>query len=78
MAELELARVGGGVSGRLNLYPVVSCNQMTQFQPVFVDEAQFRQVVDALAGMSYDRSEFLDAVAQRKDDDRYCLSVKLF
>lgn len=78
VAELELARVGGGVSGRLNLYPVVSCNQMTQFQPVFVDEAQFRQVVDALAGMSYDRSEFLDAVAQRKDDDRYCLSVKLF
>jgi hypothetical protein len=51
---------------------------MTQFQPTFVDEVQFRQVVDALAGMSYDRAEFLDSIVQRTDDGRHCLSLKLF
>lgn len=70
--------MAGGVSARLNLYPIVSCNQMTQFQPTFVDDDQFRHVVNALAGASYDRSEFLGTVEQRNDEGRHCLSVKLF
>ncbi len=35
VAELEFSRQGPGLKAMVNLYPNVSCNQMTQFQPAF-------------------------------------------
>jgi UDP-N-acetylmuramyl pentapeptide synthase len=78
IAELEFARAPTGVSGQMNLYPIVSCNHLTQFQPVFVDEQQFRQVSDVLVSTQYDQRRYLKDVAFRQRDGRHCITVKLF
>lgn len=78
IAELELARENKTVEGRLNLYPIVSCNQMTQFQPTFVDGDQFEHVLSILQGTSYDRMEFMDQIETRQIDGRHCVTMKLF
>jgi poly-gamma-glutamate capsule biosynthesis protein CapA/YwtB (metallophosphatase superfamily) len=78
VAELEFARKGAGVVGSMNLYPIVSCNQMTQFQPTFVDDDQFQHVVALLSGTKYDRKEFEDSIVLRQVDGRHCISMKLF
>jgi hypothetical protein len=78
VAELEFARKGAGVVGSMNLYPIVSCNQMTQFQPTFVDDDQFQHVVALLSGTKYDRKEFEDSIVLRQIDGRHCISMKLF
>jgi UDP-N-acetylmuramyl pentapeptide synthase len=78
IAEMELSREGSAVKGLLNLYPIVSCNQLTQFQPTFVDSDQFAQVVDMLKAMHYDKSSFLNDIALREVDGRHCMSMKVF
>jgi UDP-N-acetylmuramyl pentapeptide synthase len=78
IAELQLSRASHGVSARLNLYPIVSCNQMTQFQPTFVDAEQFSQVVECLANASYDRSLFLQQFDVHESDEKRYLSFRLF
>lgn len=78
IAELEFARVGEAISGRMNLYPIVSCNQLTQFQPTFVDDDQFKQVSDALISNRYDRGRYLQDLTFGQRDGRHCVSVKLF
>ena len=78
VAELELARTGVGVTGMLNLYPIVSCNQMTQFQPTFVDDRQFQHVMNLLTGTHYDPSELASSLRTGTKDGRHCLTVQLF
>jgi UDP-N-acetylmuramoyl-tripeptide--D-alanyl-D-alanine ligase len=78
VAEIELSRKGMGVSGELNLYPIVSCNQLTQFQPAFVDEDQFEQVKGFICGASYHGPDVLRRIVCSQKDGRYCFSVPLF
>jgi UDP-N-acetylmuramyl pentapeptide synthase/poly-gamma-glutamate capsule biosynthesis protein CapA/YwtB (metallophosphatase superfamily) len=78
IAEIEFSRFQRAVSGHLNLYPILSCNQLTQFQPAFVTESQFEHVVELLSAVNYDREDFLSNVALRKLDGRHCLTVKIF
>ncbi len=78
IAELELVREGRAIRGNLNLYPIVSCNQMTQFQPTFTDGNQFEQVVGMLKAMHYDSTEFMKAIELREVDGRRCLTMKVF
>ena len=78
IAELELVREGRAIRGNLNLYPIVSCNQMTQFQPTFTDSNQFEQVVGMLKGMHYDSTEFMKAIELREIDGRRCMTMKVF
>ena len=78
IAELEFARGASVIEASLNLYPIVSCNQMTQFQPTFVDHHQFEQVVEMLKAMNYDEDNFFNNIALRKIDERHCMSMKLF
>ena len=74
---MEFSRRGHGLGAVLNLYPIVSCNQMTQFQPAFVDEAQFQQVVSMLSAMRFETSG-QNGVELRMLDGRHCISVPLF
>jgi hypothetical protein len=78
IAELELAREGPGLTCNMNLYPIVSCNQMTQFQPSFVDDSQFERVWSILQSMHYDPEEFRSRVRRQTLDGRLCMTVKLF
>ena len=78
IAEIEFAHEGSAVSGHLNLYPILSCNQLTQFQPAFVTGSQFEHVVELLKAVNYDRDGFLGNVLLRELDGRHCLTVKLF
>lgn len=78
IAELELSRQGQAIQGKLNLYPIVSCNQMTQFQPTFTDSNQFEQVVGMLKAMHYDSTEFMNSVELREVDGRCCMTLKVF
>lgn len=78
IAEMELRPRPAGVSGMLNLYPIVSCNQMTQFRPVFADDRQFSRLIQALRGLHYDPDLFSTSVEARKVDGRNCLTVRLF
>ena len=78
VAELEFERQGSGISCVLNLYPIVSCNQMTQFQPSFTDDNQFRQVVGMLKGMHYDSTDFMNSIKLREVDGRLCMTMKVF
>jgi hypothetical protein len=78
IAEMEFSRRGNAVSGHMNLYPIVSCNQLTQFQPTFVDDLQFEQVVGMLKGMHYDSTEFLANIELREVDGRRCMTMKVF
>ena len=78
VAELELTRQEKTVHCKLNLYPIVSCNQMTQFQPTFTDSNQFEQVVGMLKSMHYDSTEFMKSVELREFDGRRCMTMKVF
>ena len=78
IAEMAFSRRGNAVSGHMNLYPIVSCNQLTQFQPTFVDDLQFEQVVGMLKGMHYDSTEFLANIELREVDGRRCMTMKVF
>jgi UDP-N-acetylmuramyl pentapeptide synthase len=78
IAELELARAGRALEAHLNLYPIVSCNQMTQFQPEFVDEYQFNQVVSMLGAMHYDQHRLFSDISRRQLDGRHCMTIQLF
>jgi|GEM_PF-3569421 len=78
IAELELARQGKAIRGNLNLYPIVSCNQMTQFQPTFTDSNQFEQVVGMLKAMHYDSAEFMNGIELREVDGRRSMTMKVF
>jgi UDP-N-acetylmuramyl pentapeptide synthase/poly-gamma-glutamate capsule biosynthesis protein CapA/YwtB (metallophosphatase superfamily) len=78
VAELEFKRRSKAISGALNLYPIVSCNQMTQFQPTFVDDQQFDQVKAMLSAMRYDRGSLANEASFDKNDGRNCISMKLF
>jgi hypothetical protein len=78
IAELEFSRQGVGIECNMNLYPIVSCNQLTQFQPTFVDSGQFEQVVEMLKAVQYDGSRFLNDISLREVDGRRCLTMKLF
>jgi UDP-N-acetylmuramyl pentapeptide synthase len=77
VAELEFSRQGQGLKAMLNLYPIVSCNQMTQFQPAFVDEDQFHQVVTMLNAMRYSPEE-RTGLMLREIDGRHCISLPIF
>jgi hypothetical protein len=78
IAEMEFSRKGGAVSGHMNLYPIVSCNQLTQFQPTFVSEDQFEHVVELLKSMHYDRDVFLNNISLREVDGHLCMTMKVF
>lgn len=78
VAELELTRQGHAIEGHLNLYPIVSCNQLTQFQPTFADNHQFEQVVEMLKAMHYDKSGFFNNISLREIDGRHCMTMKVF
>lgn len=78
VAEFELTRQGKAIQGNLNLYPIVSCNQMTQFQPTFADGNQFEQVVGMLKAMHYDSTEFMNSIELREIDGRRCITLKVF
>jgi UDP-N-acetylmuramyl pentapeptide synthase/poly-gamma-glutamate capsule biosynthesis protein CapA/YwtB (metallophosphatase superfamily) len=78
MAEIEMRRRGSGVEGLLNLYPIVSCNQLTQFQPAFVNTMQFEQVTRMLRYVHYDWESLNKKTSQRQVDGRHCLTLKLF
>jgi UDP-N-acetylmuramyl pentapeptide synthase len=78
VAELEFSRLGSTIEGYLNLYPIVSCNQLTQFQPTFVDEYQFDQVTEMLSTMHYDKASFFDDISLREIDGRHCMAIKVF
>ena len=78
VAELELTRQEKAIQCNLNLYPIVSCNQMTQFQPTFTDGNQFEQVVGMLKSMHYDSTEFMKSVELRELDGRRCMTMKVF
>jgi len=78
IAEFELLRYGKAILGNLNLYPIVSCNQMTQFQPTFTDGDQFEQVVGMLKAMHYDRTQFMNNIELREIDKRLCMTIKIF
>lgn len=78
IAEVELHERGAGVAGLLNLYPFVSCNQMTQFRPTFADDQQFDRFVQALRSLYYDPELFAHELKSRKVDGRHCLTVQLF
>lgn len=78
VAELEITPRAAGLSGQLNLYPIVSCNLMTQFQPVFADENQFDHISELLLALQYDSQLFRTAVVRRVVGGRRCFSMKLF
>lgn len=78
VAELELTRQGNALKGYLNLYPIVSCNQLTQFQPTFADSNQFEQVVGMLKAMHYDRDSFFNDISLHEIDGRRCMTMKIF
>ena len=78
IAEMEFSRKGRAVSGHMNLYPIVSCNQLTQFQPTFVDDLQFEQVVQMQKTMHYDSAEFMNGIELREIDGRRCMTMKVF
>jgi UDP-N-acetylmuramyl pentapeptide synthase len=78
IAELEFARQDKAIQCNLNLYPIVSCNQLTQFQPTFTDDNQFEQVVGMLKAMHYDSAEFMNSVELREVDRRLCMTMKIF
>jgi len=61
----------------MNLYPIVSCNQMTEFQPRFVDEREFEQITAALRALQYDPAIFDRSVQRRQMDGSFCFSVPL-
>lgn len=61
----------------MNLYPIVSCNKMTEFQPRFVSERQFDQVTAALRALQYDPCNFDKRVARRTVDGRFCFSSQI-
>ncbi|MGE0006384.1 MAG: CapA family protein [Parvibaculaceae bacterium] len=78
IAEIELRERIAGVTGMLNLYPFVCCNQMTQFRPTFADDRQFDRFVQTLRGLYYDPELFSSDLGSRKIDGRHCLTAKLF
>jgi UDP-N-acetylmuramoyl-tripeptide--D-alanyl-D-alanine ligase len=67
----------GGWRPVLNVYPIVSCNQITQFQPDFVDDGQFDQLTTSLRAMSYDPQAFDEKVAQCQEDGRHFYRIDL-
>ena len=78
VAEIELRRQASTVVGHLNLYPIVSCNQLTQFQPTFADDHQFEQVREMLKTMQYDNGGSFANDSFRKIDGRNCMTLPLF
>ena len=73
--ELVVKQEGLGYGLAMNLYPIVSCNQMTEFQPRFVDEREFEQIAMALRALRYDPDVFDKSVQQQQIDGRLCFSV---
>ena len=77
IVELVVEPDGSGDRLTLNLYPIVSCNQLTAFQPRFVNEAQFEQIAAALRALQYNPSYFDRSIDLQLVDGRYCFSVRL-
>jgi poly-gamma-glutamate capsule biosynthesis protein CapA/YwtB (metallophosphatase superfamily) len=75
--ELVAESHGQGYEMTMNLYPTVSCNQMTEFQPRFVRESEFDQVTAALRGLHYDPRVFDESVQRRRLGDRFCFSMRV-
>ena len=78
VAELCFGFRDAGWSPALNIYPIVSCNQITQFQPDFVDTDQFEQLATFLRAMSYDAMAFDERIAFRHEDGRHFFQIQLF
>lgn len=68
----------GGWRPVLNVYPIVSCNQITQFQPDFVDAGQFDQLATSLRAQSYDPQAFDETVDTCHEDGRHFFRIELF
>jgi len=78
IAEIDLTRSGSAISGNLHFYPIVCCNQITQFQPQFVDERQFTQVTRMLNSIQYMDEGIGRDMQYNQIGGRFCITVKLF
>ena len=75
--ELVVEPQGQGYKMTMNLYPIVSCNQMTEFQPRFVSECQFEQVAAALRSLHYEPRVFDASVQRQEIEGRFCFSMRV-
>jgi hypothetical protein len=67
----------GGWKLVLNVYPIVSCNQITQFQPTFADAGQFEQLATVLKLQNYDAQFFDENIAVREEDGRHFFQIEV-
>ena len=77
ISELVVRFYPSGYRLVLNLYPIITCNQMTQFQPTFADAAQFGQVAEALRSRLYDPHDFDEHIAMKEEDGRHFFQIEL-
>ncbi len=76
VAELCVRFYSAGYRLALNIYPIVSCNQISQFQPAFVDAGQFDQLTASLRH-HYDPYFFDENIDVLQEDGRYFYQLKL-
>jgi len=77
VASLNVAFGKYGHRKYLDLYPIVSCNRLTQFQPSFVSEQQFEQITAWHRLMQYDASFFDNNIIPTQTGGRYHFRLSL-
>lgn len=77
IANLVVERVRDGLDRRLELFPIVTDNQATDFQPRFVDEAEFERVATLMRLLDFDGRLFDEHVRFGETDGRLCMRMRL-
>lgn len=76
VARLDLARDDSGTSGGLRLYPILSDNRVTGFQPRPVTGSEAKEVHALLRSRAVSGTEFDTAIALDKDERGWHLACR--
>jgi poly-gamma-glutamate capsule biosynthesis protein CapA/YwtB (metallophosphatase superfamily) len=77
VARMTLSTASGGLSRSLRLYPILSDNTLTQYQPRFVTPAEFEAVMALLVEHSPEGERLRDQAITGRDDAGLYLELAL-
>ena len=77
LSELVVQFFPAGYRVALDLYPILSCNQMSHFQPDFLDDREFDRFTEQLRAQQYDPYFFDDNVRVMHEDGRSYYRIEL-
>jgi len=77
MTELVTGFQPAGWRVTMNLYPIMSCNQISHFQPDFLDEVEFERFAGLLKAQFYDPFQFDETVSLQQEEGRNFLQFQV-